>query len=79
VGRRGPGGTTVPAHGEQEDTLIYRLNIMRNAAIEHQQMASWNFNGLTGQLQPHMADEGVDRYPSVYPVLLRLRILFHGN
>jgi hypothetical protein len=69
----------MPAHGEQEDTLIHRLNVMRNTAIEHQQVASRNFNNLIGQPQPYTADEGVNRDPSIYPMFFRLRVLLHGD
>jgi hypothetical protein len=52
---------------------------MRNTAIEHQQVASRNFNNLIGQPQPYTADEGVNRDPSIYPMFFRLRVLLHGD
>jgi len=52
---------------------------MRNTAIEHQQMACRKFNNLIGQPQPYMADEGMNRDPSVYAMFFRLRVLLHGD
>ena len=48
VARSRSGGVLGPADCEKENTLLHCLNVVRNAAIERQQMASRNPNSLLG-------------------------------